>query len=936
MSFQNETWLAIRTDVADGMGTGTPSDPFAANTPSSFADIMRDGVGANTLIRLGPGVFRTRGTGGNGYEMDPLLHAWSPKSGQRIIGAGMFSTTLQFVWDLDPTVNLNQVYNPGQRHFMIANFVDYLDSFELSDLTLDCNLQNALTPFGPTKDSGMITATTSGAGFRTVTASAGFFSSEMVGSSIAFATFEARITEYTSPTVVKISPGQQVTGVSFKVYGVRFAVTAASLIGENIRIRRVRVTNFGTRTPATFDGEGKPDRTYEGFPLFIAGRSGFVDGTNVGKAAFNSCIENCVIEQPYPGPGREVTFVVGGGVATWAVPPDKLHVEPFGCGIRDCYMNFDFVNPRPGNPIAVDTFQIDNTQQENVIVTTRFPHRLFKGDFVEFTGGGVSGWNNKLFRVSSIAGLPNWAERIFRLEVSSPPAAPSLPMSAFSNTPQTMPVSLSRSGSTVTVSTPQRHHRAAGDWIVINGADQPEYNGTFAVLGSGLTDTQFQFTISGTPASPAGDIWLDRRPNGLVRISAISVIDTANRVAQVTTQGPHFRRPGDWIMIDGIRHASAGGNNSYNNYVEVKEVVNRTVFKVELPGLKNVESQGIINLVYIPCFQTNYQATYVNGGFGGGVHRNRIASANRGCYHDFYWHRDLIVRKNYFHNVNHGVVFAATWTYAGSDPPPTPAFREATVQSVTAGSVVFIFDKPTADPGFVPGVVVHIADRSSGTVTADGYVTDTGWENNKFKVTVRTPSASLFSANNQIFCDLWFQQSLVLVEDNLFELALAPVGYVSIGPVGISTLSPWWSDASVDTNSFTLSQVKGLEDGWVVHKGILRDNIIRKVGNGADPIQPDVQTQSWGIRMNSCEELIVEGNIMAALNNPALPWNRVPHELAYSNSRAFKSFNNQWMTGKLRQLFNDPSWKGNLKGFVDELETNTEDIDWVWKNKPWF
>jgi hypothetical protein len=50
MAFNNEIWLAIRMDVADGgVSTapgspppGSPGNPYAANTAESFANIMRE------------------------------------------------------------------------------------------------------------------------------------------------------------------------------------------------------------------------------------------------------------------------------------------------------------------------------------------------------------------------------------------------------------------------------------------------------------------------------------------------------------------------------------------------------------------------------------------------------------------------------------------------------------------------------------------------------------------------------------------------------------------------------------------------------------------------------------------------------------------------------------------------------------------------------
>lgn len=61
--------------------------------------------------------------------------------------------------------------------------------------------------------------------------------------------------------------------------------------------------------------------------------------------------------------------------------------------------------------------------------------------------------------------------------------------------------SLTRSGSTATFTTSSVHILETGDFVVVAGADQPEYNGIFRV--SRLSDTQFSYTVSGTPVTPA-------------------------------------------------------------------------------------------------------------------------------------------------------------------------------------------------------------------------------------------------------------------------------------------------------------------------------------------------------------------------------------------------------------------------------------------------
>ncbi len=60
--------------------------------------------------------------------------------------------------------------------------------------------------------------------------------------------------------------------------------------------------------------------------------------------------------------------------------------------------------------------------------------------------------------------------------------------------------SITRSGATATVTIPG-HDYVNGDTVIISGADQPEYNGTFTI--SGATASTFTITVSGSPATTA-------------------------------------------------------------------------------------------------------------------------------------------------------------------------------------------------------------------------------------------------------------------------------------------------------------------------------------------------------------------------------------------------------------------------------------------------
>lgn len=76
-------------------------------------------------------------------------------------------------------------------------------------------------------------------------------------------------------------------------------------------------------------------------------------------------------------------------------------------------------------------------------------------------------------------------------------------------TAQTISITfLTRFGSTVTITTPSPHGWGTGQSVLISGAVETEYNGTFIVLVTGLTTATYQ--IADTPTTPAtGTIMAD-------------------------------------------------------------------------------------------------------------------------------------------------------------------------------------------------------------------------------------------------------------------------------------------------------------------------------------------------------------------------------------------------------------------------------------------
>jgi hypothetical protein len=98
-----------------------------------FDEVMRNAP-PNIQIRLGPGTYLTRGFASNDSR------GWEPKSGQKIIGAGMDVTTLQLVGAENADQHYHTIGMPIEPSGTTA--IAALESFEVADLTIDSNLDN--------------------------------------------------------------------------------------------------------------------------------------------------------------------------------------------------------------------------------------------------------------------------------------------------------------------------------------------------------------------------------------------------------------------------------------------------------------------------------------------------------------------------------------------------------------------------------------------------------------------------------------------------------------------------------------------------------------------------------------------------------------------------------------------------------------------------
>jgi hypothetical protein len=142
---RKELWMAIRMDapppVQVGLdqpliGDGSQASPFCGNTPEQFDYILRTKADPNTIIHLGPGIFRTRG-----YSPNAGLGGWIAQPGQKLVGSSMFATILRFVWTAPLAAQT-------EEHWIVSHdFTAFLTDFEISDLCLDC----ALETFAPSR-----------------------------------------------------------------------------------------------------------------------------------------------------------------------------------------------------------------------------------------------------------------------------------------------------------------------------------------------------------------------------------------------------------------------------------------------------------------------------------------------------------------------------------------------------------------------------------------------------------------------------------------------------------------------------------------------------------------------------------------------------------------------------------------------------------------
>jgi hypothetical protein len=132
-------WIAYRTDGI--RGSGTQNDPYNGSTQALFDSIMANLPDSQPLcIHLGPSSATKPFVTGGFFltsEAEPVPGAWQPKPRMAILGSGIDVTWLQ----------LNASTATSNTHYFAIGSAttNCVDFFEVSGLTIDCNLPSDRT-----------------------------------------------------------------------------------------------------------------------------------------------------------------------------------------------------------------------------------------------------------------------------------------------------------------------------------------------------------------------------------------------------------------------------------------------------------------------------------------------------------------------------------------------------------------------------------------------------------------------------------------------------------------------------------------------------------------------------------------------------------------------------------------------------------------------
>lgn len=456
-------------------------------------------------------------------------------------------------------------------------------------------------------------------------------------------------------------------------------------------------------------------------------------------------------------------------------------------------------------------------------------------------------------------------------------------------------ITISAGVATVTTRVPHlRNDNDNNDWVVIagaveNGSAQSAYNGTYQIFN--VSTYQFSYTpvaylgrdgaLSVPTSNPTGDMWVDRFSSHRIPVQKLERDASDSTVAILTSHGPHFRKPGQWVRVYSVSSPTPAGTEAYYGRFPIIDdgITSPGVLKYRM---NSAPTKLIVQDTACPGGSTTCQQDTVflgvgNVGFSSDGGSEAVAEGNRvfntaygGSYHDTWGTKDQTDRNNYYSDVLSG-------PYQNMGQSSALKLGSLSVAGTTA---TFTTVQPH---GLVVGQAVRI-NPLLGTPPQE-----------YFAVTaVPTATTFTFQVSGTVtlvppysFGALW-QVGLTIRDNNVIELGQAH--HVGTG-YGYSSGLPFYA---------------GLHGTQYVFRSVIaRDNIIRLSSASSNPFARAIQLQN-------IEKALVERNVSDVLYQPSI-------DVYYSGPLHF--FNNETSSGALIR----PAAGIPTDPIADDLRTRIED-----------
>jgi subtilisin-like proprotein convertase family protein len=256
-------------------------------------------------------------------------------------------------------------------------------------------------------------------------------------------------------------------------------------------------------------------------------------------------------------------------------------------------------------PLVQSIVRTGNT----AVVTMQQPDGFVVGDRIVIGGADQVAYDGS-FTVTKVDD-----PKTFEITVTGNPTSPATGTINVLRALEVPVQTLTSSGTTATVTTAQPHGYAVGDRVVIGGADQGGYDGTF-VITAVPTPTSFTYSVVPGLASPAtgASIVADELPiRQLVNVSgqtssfAVQSITRAGTIATVTTLGPNGFVSGDQVAISGATDAGYDGTFTIT-------VLGPTTFTYTVPSSLPATASGTITATKVggPSANNLWQVSVVH------------------------------------------------------------------------------------------------------------------------------------------------------------------------------------------------------------------------------------------------------------------------------------------------------------------------------------